>query len=161
MTVLRSVARPLLASMFFYGGVSAIKNAKTMAPRARPVADAIHNAAPGVEISPANLVRASGVLQIAAATSLATGHVPRTSSVILAGSLVPATATGHQFWNETDPVARKNQLVHFLKNLSMIGGLLMATLDPDPHKKFIGRRARDRVVEAKDKVHEGIDHLLD
>ncbi len=161
MTVLRSVARPLLASMFVYGGVSAIKNAKTTAPKAKPVADLIQKVNPSIQVSPATLVRASGALNIAAATALATGHVPRTSSFILAGTLVPATASGHQFWNEHDPVARKNQLVHFLKNLSMIGGLLMATLDPDPHKKFIGRRAKDRVIEAKDRVHDGIDHLRD
>ena len=37
--------------------------------------------------------------------------------------------------------------------------IVMATLDPDPHKKFIGRRAKDKVVEAKDKVTEGIDQL--
>lgn len=145
--------------MFFYGGVNSIRNAKTMAPRAQPVADLLHQAAPDVQISPANLVRANGALQVATASALATGHVPRLSAFILAGSLVPTTASGHQFWNETDPVARKNQLIHFLKNLSMIGGLLMATLDPDPHKKFIGRRAKDKVVEAKDKVHEGFDHL--
>ena len=62
-------------------------------------------------------------------------------------------------WNETDPGARANQRIHFLKNVSMAGGLLMATLDPDPHKKFIVRRAKDKVVEAKDKVAEEIDQL--
>ena len=159
MTLLRSVARPLLASMFFYGGVNSILNAKTMAPKAQPVADLLHQMAPDVDVSPANLVRANGALHVAAATAVATGHVPRISSFILAGSLVPTTAMGHQFWNESDPVARQNQRIHFLKNLSMMGGLLMATLDPDPHKKFIGRRAKDKVVEAKDKVSEGIDQL--
>ena len=138
--------------MFFYGGVNSIKNAKAMAPKAQPVADFIHRTAPDVEISPANLVRANGALHVAAATAVATGHIPRTSSFILAGSLVPTTAAGHQWWNESDPAARKNQLIHFLKNLSMMGGLLMATLDPDPHKKFFARRAKDKVVE-------GIDHL--
>jgi putative oxidoreductase len=159
MTLLRSVARPLLASMFFYGGVNSLRNAKTMAPKAQPVADFVNRTFPDVDVSAAALVRANGALHVAAATAVATGHVPRTSSFILAGSLVPTTAAGHQFWNESDPAARKNQLVHFLKNLSMIGGLLMATLDPDPHKKFIGRRAKDKVVEAKDKVAEGIDQL--
>lgn len=152
MTLLRSVARPLLSSMFFYGGMNSIRNAKTMAPKAQPVADFIHRTAPDVDVSAANLVRANGALHVAAATAVATGHVPRISSFILASSLVPTTAAGHQFWNESDPAARKNQLIHFLKNMSMMGGLLMATLDPDPHKRFIGRRA-------KDKVAEGIDHL--
>src|SRR5688500_13607878 len=159
MTLLRSVARPLLASMFFYGGVNSILNAKTMAPKAEPAADLLHKVAPDIQISPANLVRANGALHVTAATAVATGHVPRISSFVLAASLVPTTAMTHQFWNESDPVARQNQRIHFLKNLSMMGGLLMATLDPDPHKKFIGRRAKDKVVEAKDKVSEGIDQL--
>ena len=58
----------------------------------------------------------------------------------------------HSLWKETDPGARKNQQVHFTKNLSLIGGLLMATLDPEPHKKFIGRRAKDKATET-------IEHL--
>lgn len=159
MTLLRTVARPLLASMFLYGGVNALRNAKTMAPKAEPVADLIHRVRPDLQVAPADLVRINGAVHVAAATAVATGHVPRLSSFVLASSLVPTTVQGHQFWNESDPAARKNQLIHFLKNLSMIGGLLMATLDPDPHKKFIGRRAKDKVVDAKDKVADGIDQL--
>ena len=159
MTLLRSVARPLLASMFFYGGVNSILKAKTMAPKAEPAVDLLHRVAPDVQVSPANLVRANGALQVAAATAVATGHVPRLSSFILAGSLAPTTAMTHQFWNESDPVARQNQRIHFLKNLSIMGGLLMATLDPDPHKKFIVRRAKDKVAGAKSKVAEEFDQL--
>jgi len=149
----------MLASMFFYGGVNAILNAKTMAPKAQPAADLLHRVAPDVQVSPTTLVRANGALHVAAATAIATGHVPRISSFVLAGSLVPTTAMTHQFWNEPDPVARQNQRIHFLKNLSVMGGLLMATLDPDPHKKFILRRAKDKVAEAKHKVVEEIDQL--
>jgi putative oxidoreductase len=152
MTVLRTVARPMLASMFVYGGANSLRNASAMAPKAQPVADLLHKVAPDVKVSDANLVRLNGAIHVAAGTALATGHVPRLSALVLAGSLVPTTAVGHPFWNQGDPAARKNQTIHFLKNVSMIGGLLMATLDPDPHKKFIGRRA-------KDKVHEGIEHL--
>lgn len=154
MTILRSVARPLLASMFVYGGANALKNASIMAPKAQAIADQLQKIAPDlpVAITAANLVRLNGAVHVLAGTALATGHLPRLASLVLAGSLVPTTATGHQFWKESDPGARKNQQVHFTKNLSLIGGLLMATLDPDPHKKFIGRRARDKAAEA-------IEHL--
>lgn len=159
MTVLRTVARPLLASMFVFGGVNALRQASAMAPKAEPVGDLVRKTASDVKVSDANLVRLNGAIHVVAGTALATGHVPRISAFVLAGTLVPTTAMGHQFWNETDPAARQNQTIHFLKNLSMMGGLLMATLDPEPHKKFVGRRAKDRVVEAKDKVSDGIDHL--
>lgn len=142
----------MLASMFVYGGANSLRNASAMAPKAEPVADLLHKVAPDVKVSDANLVRINGAIHVAAGTALATGRLPRLSALVLAGTLVPTTAVGHPFWSQGDPAARKNQTIHFLKNVSMIGGLLMATLDPDPHKKFIGRRA-------KDKVQEGIEHL--
>ncbi len=159
MTLLRTVARPMLASMFVYGGINAVRNAKAMGPKAEPVADALGKVAPQARTSPTNLVRINGAVQVVAGTALATGHVPRLASFVLAGSLLPTTAVGHQFWKESDPQSRQNQTIHFVKNVSMAGGLLMATLDPDPHKKFIGRRAKDRVVEAKDAVADKIDDL--
>ncbi|MEH3033784.1 MAG: DoxX family protein [Aeromicrobium erythreum] len=157
MTVLRTVARPLLASMFVYGGVNAVRHASAMGPKAKPVADQLGKQ--GYSVSPENLVRINGAVHVVAGAALATGRFPRLSAFVLAGTLAPTTAVGHQFWNETDPGARQNQTIHFLKNLSMIGGLLMSTLDPDPHKKALPRRAKDRVVDAADKVGDQIDHL--
>lgn len=152
MTLLRTVARPLLASMFVYGGVNALRNADAMAPKAQPVSDLLQPLAPQAPLGPANLVRLNGAVHVVAGTALATGHLPRLSSFALAATLAPTTAVGHQFWKETDPASRTNQKIHFLKNLSMAGGLLMATLDPDPHKKILARRAKDKVVDAKDAV---------
>jgi len=159
MTVLRTIARPLLASMFVYGGVNALRNAPAMGPKAEPVADALGKAAPQLATSPTNLVRVNGAVHVVAGTALATGRFPRLSAFVLASTLAPTTAVGHPFWNEADPASRQNQTVHFLKNLSLIGGLLMSTLDPDPHKKFIGTRAKNKVVDAKGVVVERIDDL--
>ena len=135
--------------MFLYGGANALKNASVMGPKAQPMADRLQKVAPDlpVPLTGANLVRLNGAVHVIAGGALATGHFPRLSSLVLAGTLVPTTATGHQFWKESDPAARANQKIHFTKNLSILGGLLMATLDPDPHKKFIGRRARDKAAE--------------
>jgi putative oxidoreductase len=36
---------------------------------------------------------------------------------------------GHRFWEETDPAAKANQTIHFLKNVSLMGGLLLAAVD--------------------------------
>ena len=159
MTLLRTVARPLLASMFVYGGVNALRHAGAMGPKAEPVADLLAKIAPQASTSPANLVRINGAVHVVAGTALATGHLPRLSAFVLAGTLVPTTVVGHTFWDESDPGSRQNQAIHFTKNLSMIGGLLMATLDPDPHKKILVRRAKDRVVDAADVVTHRIEDL--
>ena len=142
----------MLASMFVVGGLNSLRHAKALAPAAQPVSDALAPLAPQLPVTSVNVVRAHGAINLVAGAALATGRVPRLSALVLAANLTPATVQGHKFWSESDPAARTNQQIHFFKNLSMIGGLLMSSLDPDPHKKILVRRAKDKVVEAKDTV---------
>ena len=137
MTATRLIARPLLASMFVVGAVNALKNAPDLAIKAKPVVDRIRptleKAVPQLPIPEDNvtLVRINAGAQLLAAIALARGRAPRLSSTVLAVSLVPTTVAGHQFWNETDPERRANQKIHFFKNLSMLGGLLLAAVDTE------------------------------
>ena len=149
----------MLASMFVYGGAMALKSPGPRAAKAQPVADLIKRMAPDLPVNGANLTRVSGGVQVIAGAALATGHFPRLAALVLASTLPPTTVVGHAYWNEDDPAAKANQRIHFLKNVSMTGGLLMATLDPEPHKKFIGRRAKDKVSDAAASVADQIDHL--
>jgi len=93
----------------------------------------LERAAPHVKIpeETVTLVRVNAAVQIIAAVALARGRAPRMSSTMLAASLLPTTVAGHQFWNETDPAVRTNQQIHFFKNLSMLGGLLLAAVDTE------------------------------
>jgi putative oxidoreductase len=115
----RSLARPLLASMFIAGGFDALRN-----PGHRPelVAKA------GLD-NPEKLVRINAATQLVGGLTLATGRLPRLSALALAGSLVPTTYVGHPFWSEDDKAARKGQQTQFFKNLSMLGGLIFAAAD--------------------------------
>jgi putative oxidoreductase len=158
MTVLRVIARPLLASMFVAGGVASLKSAREMAPAANDTSDALKQTL-GVSASPADLVRLNGAVHVVAGLALATGRFPRLASLALASTMPATTLAGHAFWNESDPAARANQRIHFLKNLSMTGGLLMASLDPDPHKKILVRRAKDRVVQAAGQAADRVEDL--
>ncbi len=161
MTLLRTVARPMLASMFVLGGVNCLRNAKAMAPTAQPLADQLDKYAPDspVPTDAATLVRVTGAIHVAGGAMLATGRFPRLAAFALAGTLVPTTLYAHRFWDEQDPGVKQNQQVHFFKNMSMLGGLLMATLDPDPHKKILVRRAKDRAVEAKDRAGDAVNKI--
>lgn len=48
---------------------------------------------------------------------------------MLAGTLVPTTLAGHRYWEIEDKQERAQQRIHFLKNLTMLGGLLIAAAD--------------------------------
>ena len=153
MTVTRLIARPLLASIFVMGGVNALKNSKPLAAKAKPLTDKItpllKSAAPSAPIptDPQTLVRINAATQIAAAAALATGRAPRLASGVLAASLVPTTLAGHAFWEETDPTAKATQKLNFVKNLSLLGGLLLSTVDTDgkPGVAWRARRAASDV----------------
>ena len=167
MTVTRLIARPMLASMFVVGGINAFKNAGALAAKAQPVADKlvprVQRIAPQVPIptDATTLVRLNAGVQILAGAALATGHAPRLASTVLAATLVPTTLAGHRYWEETDPAAKGNQKVHFFKNVSMFGGLILAGVDTEgkPGVAWRARRAardvkREARQLAKDARHE-------
>ncbi|HEY1134446.1 MAG TPA: DoxX family protein [Nocardioides sp.] len=156
MTVTRLIARPLLASMFVVGGINAFRNADALAPKAAKVTDKVvpkaQQAGVPVPADPVTLVRANAAVHVLAAAALATGRAPRASAIVLAATLAPTTVAGHPFWQETDPAAKGNQQVHFFKNVSMLGGLLLAAVDTDgkPGLAWRARRAaKDARREAK------------
>lgn len=146
----------MLASLFVVGGAAAIKSPALRAKKAQPAADLINKVAPDTAVEATTLVRLNAAVHVGAGLTLATGRAPRLSAAVIAATMPPTTLTGHRFWEETDPAARTNQAMHFLKNVAITGGLLMATLDPDPHKKFIGRRAKDKVVQASETVQSAL-----
>ena len=167
MTVTRLIARPLLASIFVAGGVNALRNTDAHVEKAKPVTDRVvpfaRKAVPGAPIpsDPRTLVRINAGAQILAAAALATGRAPRISATVLAATLVPTTVAGHPFWAETDPAAKAQQRLQFLKNTSILGGLLLAGVDTDgqPGLAWRARRAATDVRRetrrlAKDARHE-------
>jgi uncharacterized membrane protein YphA (DoxX/SURF4 family) len=156
MAVSRLLARPMLASMFISGGVDAALKPEARAQLAGPVLDRLQpllqRVAPQLPSDPVALVRINGVVQAVAGLAIATGRAPRLSATVLAATLVPTTVAGHRFWEESDPAQKRNQRVHFLKNLSMLGGLMIAAGDTEgqPGVAWRARRAaRDARREAK------------
>ncbi len=156
MAISRLFARPMLASMFVVGGLDSFRNADKKAAAAEPVtarlAPLLQRAVPQLPSDPATLVRLNGAVQVLAGLGLATGRAPRLSATLLAATLVPTTAAGHRFWEQQDPTARAGQRIHFLKNVSMFGGLVIAAGDTEGQPGVVWRTrraAKDARREAK------------
>jgi len=130
MTLVRRVARPLLASMFVVGGMDQFKHPGRKADTARPLVEKVAPAL-GLPDDTELLVRANGVAMVAAGALLAMGRFPRLASTVLAATLVPTTVAAHAYWNEQDPQVRAQQKVQFFKNLSLLGGVLLAAVDTE------------------------------
>lgn len=137
MRVIATLARPLLASVFITGGLDAAR-----APGGRTQA-AEKLGLPQPEL----MVRLNGAAMVAGGTALALGYRPRRAALLLAGTLLPTTYTGHAFW-EHEGEAKQMQQIHFLKNLSMLGGLLLAASEPRPVKQPRAARQAAKHVAA-------------
>lgn len=140
MTVVRALARPLLSIIFVVQGAKAVRDPEPHVAKAQPVADRfvplVRKIAPPqfgdrIPESTANLVRLNGAAQVLGGLALATGKGRRLGAVVLAGSLVPTTLAGHSFWQESDKAVRAAQKVQFMKNLGLMGGLLLAAVDTE------------------------------
>ncbi|MEU3998806.1 DoxX family protein [Streptomyces fungicidicus] len=129
MSLLRVLGRPMLASMFLAGGLDAVRNPQNVAPLAESVVRPVTDRVPALPDSTEDCVRLNGAVQVVGGLLLATGRMSRPAALALAVSLIPTTLAAHRFWEEEDPAQRAQQRIHFLKNLSLLGGLLIAADD--------------------------------
>jgi putative oxidoreductase len=132
--ILRRVARPLLGSIFIFGGVNELRQLDAHAQAAEPVVKPMPT-------EPEQAVKLDAAVKVIAGSALAMGVLPRLAALLLAGSLVPTTIAGHRFWEQEDPQERSQQQIHFMKNLGLLGGLLLASADTKG-KPSLGWRAK-------------------
>jgi putative oxidoreductase len=129
MTVLRALARPMLASIFVIQGYNTLREPERVAPAAEPVVRRLAERVPAVPVKTEHAVRVNGAVQLLAGSLLALGRLPRLSAFAIAATLIPTTAAGHRFWEAEEEDDRARQRIQFLKNLAMFGGLLIAGAD--------------------------------
>ena len=115
------LARFLLALIF-------LLNALGMIDQSKPAQEMIERGVPAPIVP---LLMWSGrMLQFVAGLALLCGFRQRFAALALIVFLVPATSTAHPFWLDHTS-ARQLQLINFMKNLAMIGGLLFVASVPD------------------------------
>lgn len=161
MGLLRTVARPMLSAIFISGGAQQLLDPEGHAPVAQDVTEPLQDAAEGTAPAAAGasteqMVQLNGLVQVVGGLLLAFGKLPRIAALLLAGSLVPTTLAGHRFWEETDPQEKQAQQIHFFKNISLLGGLLIATMDREgkPSLTWRGGHAVDHAKIATEHAAE-------
>ncbi|PID96741.1 MAG: hypothetical protein CSA84_02890 [Actinomycetales bacterium] len=150
--MIRKLARPLLAAVFITSGAEVLRRPRNRMEAASPLLDRLIPAL-GLPDNKMMLVRAEGATMVAGGAMLATGRVPRVAALALATALVPATVVGHAFWEKDDPDARTQDRQHFLKNLGLLGGLMLATVDTEG-KPSLAWRARQRRKTTTKRINE-------
>jgi uncharacterized membrane protein YphA (DoxX/SURF4 family) len=161
--VLRRIARPLLSVAFIGQGVNSLLNPKAAAQAAAPAVDGLHSLPDPVGSSipsdPETVARITAGVQVGGGLLLATGKLPRIASAALALTVLPANLGTHSFWNEPDPELKGQKRQQFLTDLSLVGGLLIASADTagKPSLGWRGRRAAERLSERVSSALPGSD----
>ena len=149
MTLLRSTARTMLASYFVVSGLKAVRDPESLVPAAEPLVDGVvptmqrfapEQVAGLVPTDAKTWVRINGALELVGGIALATGRGRRLGAALLALSLVPTTIGKYPFWSRSDRAQRAADRDHFLKNVSLLGGVLIASRDTEG-KPSLGYRA--------------------
>ncbi|HWN27409.1 MAG TPA: DoxX family protein [Actinomycetospora sp.] len=164
LVLIRRLARPMLAAIFIKGGVDTLLNPEPRIAKASPL---LEKAAPQlpdqVPSEPDQLVRIDAGVKIAAGTLLAINKFPRTASLALAASIIPTTIAGHPFWEKSDPTEKTGEQQQFLKNISILGGLILAAVDTEgkPSLGWRGRRAARKLAERTSDLTGSTDNAGD
>ncbi|MFP3578320.1 MULTISPECIES: DoxX family membrane protein [unclassified Arthrobacter] len=128
MSVIRFLARPMLASSFVIAGLDKLKNADDTAKQLSPILRRASESLP-FKANEKTLARVLGGAQLGAGALLGLGKVSRFAATLLA---VTSALNSYVEWRSADistkegRSARKSQL---LRNVSLTGGALLASVD--------------------------------
>ncbi|MEU2042173.1 DoxX family protein [Nocardia niwae] len=146
--LLRRLARPLLATAFVVDGVDTLRRPDERVKAANALLERGHRQLPEeiatkLPSNPTTVVQVNALAQVSGGVLLALGKAPRLAALVLAATVVPAAVTEQDFWNEQDPARKSAKRNAFLKDLGLLGGLMIAAADTEgkPSLGWRGRRA--------------------
>jgi putative oxidoreductase len=123
------VGRILLATLFVVSGIGKIAGfagtAGYIASKGLPLAEI--------------LTAATIVVELGGGLAIVAGWKARWAALLLAGFTVVASVLFHNFW-AAPPAEAMNQQIHFMKNLSIVGGMLLLFAH-GPGRFSVGREA--------------------
>jgi putative oxidoreductase len=125
------IGRLVFGGFFLYNGINHLKQRKQLAQYA---------GAKNVPM-PEAAVTATGVMLVAGGASILLGVKPKLGAAAIAGFLAGVSPMMHDFWSVQDPNQRMNEMVHFSKNLALLGSALalMGIDEPWPASVPVGQ----------------------
>ena len=147
MSILRAVARPLLAAPFIAAGADALARPKLHRERAQRLAPVASKF--GVELDETtsdSATRSLGAVLAVAGLALAAGKFPRTAGAVLAAAQVPVALANNPVWagKGKDRKERLAELTGLLGAAGLVGGALLAAADRDGKPSFSWQRQANR-----------------
>jgi putative oxidoreductase len=122
-----AVARVFVALVFLANGFGII-------PQGLAAKELAEHGAPAALVP--LLMFAARTIEIVGGFGLVLGIYPRIAAIAVIAFLIPATLVAHEFWQAVGTPAFAPQLLQFLKNTAMTGGLLFIATTPNQPTLF-------------------------
>jgi putative oxidoreductase len=124
MKALFLLGRLAFGGFFIYNGINHLKQRKVMAQYAQSKNVPVPEAA----------VVVTGTMMIAGGSSILLGIKPTLGAAAIVAFLAGVSPVMHDFWKAEDPNQRLNDMVHFSKNMALLGAAiaLMGIEEPWP-----------------------------
>lgn len=132
MTLVRVIARPLIASSFVFSGVDRLRTAGATAPQLKPVLARVSKVVPAAASITSNeklVGQVLGATQVGAALLLGIGRFSRIAALLLTITATVNTMVDYGSADVTTSEGKKARRSQLLKNLSLIGAVLLAAVD--------------------------------
>ena len=139
------IGRALLGGFFLYNGINHFQQLDGMAQYAK---------AKGVP-APKAAVAASGALLLVGGASLITGIKPKLGTAAIMGFLLGVSPAIHDFWKQEDPQQRQNEMIHFSKNMALLGATLALSGVEEPWAASLAPDNRSRLEKVRDFAKRG------
>lgn len=109
------IGRIVFGGFFLYSGINHFKQKEGLAQYAGS------KNVPYPELA----VIASGAALAAGGASVILGVKPQVGTLAILGFLVAASPMIHDFWSAEDPQQKQNEMIHFSKNMALLGAALV------------------------------------
>lgn len=121
MDIVFLIGRIIFGGFFIYNGLNHL-----ILQREGVTQYASYKGVPAPELS----VVVTGLMILAGGLSVLVGYQVIIGAWLLVVFLVPTAIIMHNFWMESDPMAKANQMVHFSKNIALAGAALIISTIP-------------------------------
>lgn len=116
------IGRAIFGGYFVYNAVNHFKNMEAMSQYTK------NKDVPAAKLA----VAISGAMIGAGGLSVITGVKPKIGASLIAGFLLGVSPIMHAFWEQEDEQQKMNEMVHFSKNMAMLGGAMLTAAMPEP-----------------------------
>ncbi|GAA5229500.1 DoxX family protein [Arthrobacter cryoconiti] len=128
MSIVRVIARPMLAASFILSGIDRLRHAEQTAEQLSGVLSRVSDALP-VAASEKTLARVVAGTQIGAGVLLASGKFSRGAAMLLTLTTGLSTFVEYRSADSLTKEAKSHRRSQLIKNISLLGGALLASVD--------------------------------